>query len=115
MSFEDEVIEVTEEIAALLIEKNRAYGDSALNPLRVFSKADTLEQLCVRMDDKLSRLARGSEYPGDDTITDLLGYLIMYKIQKNRLKKEETVTITALDDERTELKSVHYHDFDRNK
>lgn len=67
-------------IKKLLLEKNAAYGNSALDPVRVFSKCAADEQLRVRIDDKLSRIARGHEYPGDDTINDLIGYLILYKI-----------------------------------
>lgn len=67
----------------MLIQKNEAYGDAALNPVRIFSKSDTLEQLKVRIDDKLSRLARG-EFAGEDVIHDLLGYLVIYRIQMNR-------------------------------
>ena len=65
-------------MAEMLIEKNIAYGNSALEPVRIFSKAPAIEQIQVRLDDKLSRLARGSEYPGDDTIRDLIGYLYLY-------------------------------------
>ena len=71
-------------IEKMLIEKNRAYGDSALEPVRVFSKTDTIEQLYVRIDDKLSRVQRGHEYPGDDTIFDLVGYLVLLLIAKER-------------------------------
>ena len=66
-------------LATMLIEKNSAYGNSALEPIRVFSKASTVEQLNVRIDDKLSRLARG-EAAGEDVILDLLGYLILLRI-----------------------------------
>lgn len=69
-----------DQIKKLLLEKNAAYGNSALDPVRVFSKCAADEQLRVRIDDKLSRIARGHEYPGDDTINDLIGYLILYKI-----------------------------------
>ena len=71
-------------ITEMLIAKNRAYGDSALEPVRVFSKTDTIEQLYVRIDDKLSRVQRGHEYPGDDTIFDLIGYLVLLLIAKER-------------------------------
>lgn len=64
----------------MLVEKNAAYGDSALNPVRCFSKADAIEQLKVRIDDKLSRFMRGHEYPGDDTVTDLIGYLLLLRM-----------------------------------
>ena len=69
-------------LKALLLEKNRCYGNSALDPLRVFSTATPEEQILVRIDDKLSRIARGSEFAGDDTVQDLLGYLILLRIAR---------------------------------
>ena len=66
-------------ISDLLVEKNRAYGDSALSPVRIFSKADPVEQIKVRLDDKISRLARGSA-TGEDVILDLIGYLVLLRI-----------------------------------
>ena len=87
IQFEENVAVVLNDLEKLLVSKNKAYGDSALNPVRVFSKSSPVEQILVRIDDKLSRLARGSEYPGDDTIDDLLGYLVLLKIAK--IKKEK--------------------------
>ena len=69
-----------DELKALLLDKNRKYGDSALNPVRIFSKASTLEQLKVRMDDKLSRLRNAQEDDDEDPVTDLIGYLVLYKV-----------------------------------
>lgn len=80
--FVNDLDTVIAEMRELLIAKNQAYGNSALEPVRIFSKATPVEQLLVRIDDKLSRLCRGDEYPGDDTITDLLGYLLLLKIAK---------------------------------
>lgn len=75
---EDWIADVCDEIKALLIEKNRKYGNSALEPVRIFSKAPTDEQLRVRLDDKLSRLARGSvDLEDEDVLLDLLGYMVM--------------------------------------
>jgi hypothetical protein len=71
-------------IAQMLIEKNITYGDSALDPVRIFSKADPVEQLRVRIDDKLSRLMKGTEYVGDNDIDDLIGYLVLLKIAKEK-------------------------------
>jgi hypothetical protein len=71
-------------IAQMLIEKNIAYGDSALDPVRIFSKANPIEQLHVRIDDKLSRLMKGTEYVGDNDIDDLIGYLILLKVAKEK-------------------------------
>lgn len=76
--------ETIKDIEALLIEKNKAYGDSAIDPVRVFSKANNLEQIYVRIDDKLSRVKRGHEYPGDDTIKDLIGYLVLLLVAKEK-------------------------------
>ena len=78
--------EVTAELAFirnLLVEKNQAYGDSALNPVRIFSKVSTVEGLKIRIDDKLSRLARGHD-AGEDVILDLIGYLVMLRLAKKR-------------------------------
>ena len=67
--------EICNEYARFLKEKNESYGNSALNPIRIFSKADSLEQIKVRIDDKLNRLKNGNEFIGDDTIKDLTEYL----------------------------------------
>jgi hypothetical protein len=75
------------DFADFLIKKNRAYGNSALNPCRIMSKADTLEQLYVRIDDKLNRLMNGSDYPGDNDIQDLIGYLILLQVAKKGIAK----------------------------
>jgi hypothetical protein len=68
------------EIADLLAAKNAAYGNSALDPLRVFSRADRVEQLRVRIDDKLSRMARGDGCATEDTLRDLVGYLALLAV-----------------------------------
>lgn len=92
-AFIDDLDAVIAEIRDLLIAKNKAYGDSALSPVRVFSKADPLEQIAVRIDDKLSRLMRGSAQAtaiaSEDTVQDLLGYLLLYKIAKRRSESTE--------------------------
>jgi hypothetical protein len=79
-----DITRVMREIETFLIDKNLAYGDSAIDPVRIFSKASTVEQLLVRIDDKLSRVARGSEIVGDDTILDLIGYLVLLRIAQQK-------------------------------
>jgi hypothetical protein len=81
---EEAITKAMSSIEEMLISKNRAYGDSALEPVRIFSKSETVEQLYVRIDDKLSRVEGGHEYPGDDTIKDLIGYLVLLLIAKER-------------------------------
>ena len=64
----------------LLLAKNDAYGDSVADPVRVFSRADSVEAIKIRCDDKLARIARGHALPDEskrDTIRDLAGYLIL--------------------------------------
>ncbi len=83
----DEIRTVCAELEELLLRKNAAYGDSALSPVRVFSKADNVEQIKVRLDDKISRLSRGhalSDESLDDTINDLMGYMVLLKIANKR-------------------------------
>lgn len=75
--FSQSLTKTLEEIGTMLLSKNASYGNAALEPLRIFSKADSMEQLKVRIDDKLSRLQRGSDI-GEDTVKDLTGYLILF-------------------------------------
>jgi hypothetical protein len=77
-----EIYDSCHEIAHMLIKKNIAYGNSALEPVRIFSRADAREQLHVRIDDKLSRIMKGTSYVGDNDIDDLIGYLVLLKIAK---------------------------------
>jgi len=79
---EREINSICSEMADFLISKNRAYGNSALEPVRVFSKSGNQEQLLVRIDDKLSRFFKGKEFPGDNDIDDLIGYLVLLKVAK---------------------------------
>jgi len=75
-----EISQVCDELKTMLIDKNNSYGNSALDPVRIFSKSNNVEQLLIRIDDKLSRFARGNEFPGDNDIDDLLGYLVLLKV-----------------------------------
>lgn len=79
MTTAEQIIQTCDEIRDILVAKNAAYGDSAINPVRIFSQADTREQLLVRIDDKLSRIARGGEV-GEDVVLDLIGYLVLLRV-----------------------------------
>ena len=79
--FEEQVKNLANGIADMLLEKNKSYGNSALEPVRIFSKADSIEQICVRIDDKLSRIKNGCNFANEDTINDLIGYLFLLKIK----------------------------------
>ena len=83
---EKDIARVSDSIKNMLLEKNMAYGDSALNPCRIFSSASITEQLLVRIDDKLNRVKQGSGLfgGGEDVITDLIGYLVLLRIAVDR-------------------------------
>jgi hypothetical protein len=96
--FEPEVIVETamiadacDQVKSLLLEKNAKYGNSALAPARIFSKASTIEQLLVRIDDKLNRIQKGAGLlaTDEDVIMDLIGYLVLLKVAF-KLQKEES-------------------------
>jgi hypothetical protein len=83
VEFDSWLEKVRDDARVMLLHKNAAYGDSVLNPVRVFSKASLSEQLLVRLDDKVSRLRRGSA-AGEDVAGDTLGYLILVLIAEKR-------------------------------
>ena len=70
------------ELADLLVEKNRKYGNSALEPIRIFSRASATEQLLVRLDDKLSRIRNRADDEDEDVLMDTAGYLILLMIAR---------------------------------
>ena len=81
------IAEECDSIKKMLLQKNKEYGDSALNPVRIFSLTAPIEQIKVRIDDKLSRIAcQGKKEIVEDTVFDLIGYLILLRIAE---KKEE--------------------------
>ena len=82
-----DIATVCEEIKALLIEKNLKYGDSALNPVRIFSKSDPAEAILVRMDDKLSRIRTSDPDDAEDAYLDLLGYLILHRVSQMQKRR----------------------------
>lgn len=72
----------------LLLTKNAKYGNSALEPARIFSKANPVEQILVRIDDKLSRIRTtgAGAQPDEDTVQDLIGYLILLRVAQRKAK-----------------------------
>ena len=88
------------ELSKFLIAKNEKYGNSALEPIRIMSKASTVEQLLVRIDDKLSRLQNEGFYAtaqgmlgnsDENTVLDVIGYymLLMIQVKKEAAGKKE--------------------------
>jgi len=74
--------QVGKEVIDLLLEKNKAYGDTANDPPKIFSKLSAKEGILARIDDKLSRIKQvGINDKTEDTMLDLIGYLILYRVQ----------------------------------
>lgn len=75
-----------DDLKNLLISKNLKYGDSALKPARIFSNASSIEQIKVRIDDKINRIKNSGVLCSDeDTVMDLAGYLILLRIALDEL------------------------------
>ena len=85
-TFEEKVAEITDSIREMLLEKNRKYGNSALEPLRIFAKSDSEEQINVRIDDKLNRIKNRANDEDEDVIKDLIGYLVLKLIKQNETR-----------------------------
>lgn len=67
-------------VERVLLAKNKKYGNSALSPLRIFSRATTEEQINVRLDDKLSRIANRQDDEDEDVELDIIGYLVLKRV-----------------------------------
>jgi hypothetical protein len=86
-----------ENIKSLLIAKNKAYGNSFAAPANIFCKLSAEDQINVRIDDKLNRIAKGNDKEAvpEDTELDLIGYLIL-----KRVLRAQKPSFTARIDER---------------
>ena len=90
-----EIIDACDGIKALLLSKNEKYGNSALKPVTVFSKLNSAEAIKARIDDKLSRIANvGLNDATEDTLDDLIGYLILLKIARGEQSRANSASIT---------------------
>lgn len=113
---QQQIVKICDQVKALLLDKNRRYGDSALNPTRIFSKASATEQLLVRIDDKLSRITKGVGLlsTDEDVLMDLMGYLVLLKIaihQDNTSNWDGTdIESFGLGDSSTECLVDHVND-----
>jgi len=88
MSTQDDIETLFENFENFLLEKNRRYGDSALNPIQVFSNESAEEQIRARLDDKLRRIKNSDELRKND-VSDLFGYTALLMISKGWLEFED--------------------------
>ena len=87
---QDKIKKVCDGLKEVLIEKNNRYGDSALNPLKVFSKNTANDGILQRLDDKLSRIKNSKELKKND-VADLIGYLVLLCVDKNWVDFKEFI------------------------
>jgi hypothetical protein len=84
MTRRDQIVAATNKVRELLLEKNDAYGDSALSPLNIFSSANAEYGIRQRLDDKLKRIKNaGLNDDTEDTLLDLAGYIILLIIARD--------------------------------
>lgn len=78
---------ILNDVKEMLVMKNKKYGNSALEPKRIFSNASAKEQILVRIDDKLSRIANQNIDDDEDAVLDLIGYLVLLKMTQSKQKE----------------------------
>ena len=76
----------------LLLYKNKKYGDSAINPKKIFYKGDSTNSILIRLDDKIGRVMSSTEEkPRVNDVADIIGYctllLVSMGITSEDLKK----------------------------
>ena len=85
VEFEKNLNAILTNVGNLLKSKNEAYGNTSLNPPKIFSKLDSSEAICARIDDKIMRIKnRGLVSATEDTVTDLIGYLLLLKMSMKK-------------------------------
>ncbi len=77
----DKIKQTCDSLNRLLQEKNKRYGNSALEPLGVFNKKSASDGIMVRLDDKLMRVKNSNELRKND-VSDIMGYLILLCVDK---------------------------------
>ena len=73
--------EIIDAMKDLLLYKNQKYGDSAINPKKVFYKGDATNSILIRLDDKLGRvMSNTEEKPRVNDVCDIIGYCTLLLI-----------------------------------
>ena len=88
--FRTECAKIAANAVNLVAGKNVQYGDSAFDPVHIFSHLSPDAGLRVRIDDKLSRLLRGNADMESDTdvIDDLIGYFMLLRMSMDKEAEE---------------------------
>lgn len=83
---EGKIEEKCENLKQFLKEKNRKYGNSALEGVGIFSNNDSDASSFIRLsiDHKLKRLKSDQLDDDEDVIKDLIGYLILLMVAEDK-------------------------------
>ena len=105
-------------IIKVLTEKNKRYGNAALEPINIFYKGDAENSILIRLDDKLQRIIRHCaetsnsmslpEFRKNDMF-DLLGYCILLSISK-----KFSFALTNNENTTSEEKNTEFNDSLKN-
>ncbi|MDR0525251.1 MAG: hypothetical protein LBG90_05195 [Spirochaetaceae bacterium] len=76
------ICSVFDSLRDLVLEKNRRYGNAALKPMQIFSKAEADEGIKIRIDDKINRIIYSDTIRRND-LADLIGYLALYCVAQD--------------------------------
>ena len=78
---QQKIHEILEAMTDLLLYKNQKYGDSAINPKKIFYKGDSTNSILIRLDDKLGRvMSNTEEKPRVNDVADIIGYCTLLLI-----------------------------------
>lgn len=83
------IAEITDSIKDLLLYKNQKYGDSAINPKKIFYKGDSTNSILIRLDDKIGRvISNAEEKPRVNDVADIIGYCTLLLISMGVTKED---------------------------
>lgn len=81
--------EITDAMKDLLLYKNQKYGDSAINPKKIFYKGDSTNSILIRLDDKLGRvISNPDDKPRVNDVCDIIGYCVLLLISMGVSKED---------------------------
>lgn len=78
---QQKIHEILGAMTDLLLYKNQKYGDSAINPKKIFYKGDSTNSILIRLDDKIGRvMSNTEEKPRINDVCDIIGYCTLLLI-----------------------------------
>ena len=78
---QEKIAALLDSMKDLLLYKNQKYGDSAINPKKIFYKGDSTNSILIRLDDKLGRvMSNTEEKPRINDVADIIGYCTLLMI-----------------------------------